>query len=85
MADLIRRHCLTVEFIGDLEEKVSDIFIKIPQFLKRADGIANSDAVGRQFGSADVYDGSAISRTPARFKARQGLRVKIMIGGKVKV
>ena len=43
-------------------------FAKIPQFSKREEGLLNSDALGEQFGRADVCDGSAISlnrnRTP---------------------
>ena len=33
---------------------------KTPQFLKRGDGLLNSESMGKQFGQSDVYDNSAI-------------------------
>ena len=64
LAEIIRKHCVTVEFTGDLEESVSGIFCeKIPSFLTKDEEIINPYAIGGEFGSAGVYDGSAISFT----------------------
>ena len=67
MADVIKGHCQTVEFMGDLEGGVSDTSHgNSANAIKRAEELLNSDAVGRQFGSADVYDDSLISLTSGK-------------------
>ena len=54
-------------------------------FLKRGEDILNSDAAERRFGSADIYDGSAISITSDRIPGSRGITDKITIGEKVNV
>ena len=67
LADVIRKHCLNVELVGGLGESVSDIPQgEFPNFLRMAEYLLNSDAIGRKFGSADVYEVSEISHTPDR-------------------
>ena len=55
-------HCLTIEFMGDLEESARGIFREKSQFRKKGrKGVLNPDPMERRFGSADVYGGSEIS------------------------
>ena len=51
MGELFKKHCLTLEFMGELGEPMA----KFPMggfsdFLKRADGLLNSESTDRLFG-----------------------------------
>ena len=60
--EVIRKDFVTAEFMDDLEEPACDIcMVGFPSFLKRVGGLLNSEALERQFWSADVYGGAAIS------------------------
>ena len=62
MAEIIRQHWPTVEFMDEMKESARDISRgRCPIFLKREEELLNSDAVGRQVGSSGVYDVSEIS------------------------
>ena len=75
LADVIRRHFATVDFMGDLEEAVSDtLHGKFPNLLRGSAGLLNYDAIDRQFGNADVYDGSAISPTTDKIPGSRGFK-----------
>ena len=86
LADVIRRHCLITDFIGDLEETVSDTFhVKFPNSRKGSEDPLNPDATEyhlrvRMFTMFQQY-----RLRPTRFQALYGLRIKITICGKVKV
>ena len=73
-ADVIKRHCPTVEFMGDLEEPIRDTSQgKFSDFLKRSEDLLNSDAIEREFAGADVYDGSSISLTSGKNPGSRGI------------
>ena len=57
---------------GGSKETVSDIFHENLPISKQSEGLLNHEAIGRQFGSAGVYDGSAISITPERIPGSRG-------------
>ena len=67
MAEISRRHCLSVEFTGDMNESVGRTFRGGFQNFLKAVSILNSDSVGGKRDSADAYDGAAISHTADRF------------------
>ena len=63
-------NCLTIAFMGDLDEAVSDTFRGNPpneqthtNFIRKSEDFLNPDATERQFGNVNVYDASAISPT----------------------
>ena len=78
---VIERHCLTMEFIKQLEagdaEDFQDYFGK---FLRAIDGYLNTDALVKQFGKADVYDNAKLNlANNASFRDRE---VKVMLWAK---
>ena len=62
MDEVIRKNCLAVEVMADLEESECCISQgNFSSFLKMTDELLNSESLWIQFGNADVYDSSAIS------------------------
>ena len=59
--------------------------VNFANLLRKSEEHLNSDANGREFGYADVYDESAISIKPDKIPVSRVCRVKITIGGKVKL
>ena len=59
---VIGGHCLAMEFVKQLEAGDAggsqDDFGK---FLRTIDGYLNTDALGKQFGKADVYDNAKLN------------------------
>ena len=74
LSGVIERHCLPVEFITQLEEsdtdQLQDYFGK---FIRRIDEYLNTDAIGEQFGKADVYDNAKLNlASSARIPGSRG-------------
>ena len=85
LAVVIRRHCLTIWLMDDLNGAVSDTFHEtFHNFIRRAD-LLNSDAVGGNLGIRTFTMGHQYRLHPTRFQAREDLWIKIMIGRKVKL
>ena len=57
---VIEKHCIPLEFMGDLEETDSEVFQeKSPQISKEGIRKIQFGTIGKQFGQADVYDSTA--------------------------
>ena len=68
------RHCLTIEFMGDLVGDVGDTCHgEFPNLIRREEVLLNPDAIARKFANADVCDGSAISHTSDKIPGSRGL------------
>ena len=57
---------------------------EIPSLRLGEEELLNSDAIGRQLGNADVYDGSEISLTSNKITGSRGFTDTITPGEKVK-
>ena len=59
--NVIRTHCLTVEFVGDLEGLEWELFQKkFAGHLNILENMVNTDSKRKKFGSAEIYNGTTI-------------------------
>ena len=61
---VIRTHCLTVEFVSDLEGLEWELFQKkFARHLSILENMVNTDSKRKKFGTAEIYNGSIIPTT----------------------
>ena len=62
LSGVIERHCVSMEFIIHSDESDADQFQDdYGKLIRRIDGCLDTDALGKQFGRADVYDNAKLN------------------------